>query len=389
MSRESRRWRIGGQVQGVGFRPFVYREALALGLDGWVQNQTGEVLIEASGEAAALDDFIARILARHPPLARPRLIENASIVSTHAPGFVIRPSSSSDTPRIHVPPDFFTCDDCLAELEDPKARRHRYPFINCTQCGPRYTLIAALPYDRPNTSMADFTLCPACRAEYESPADRRFHAQPLACPDCGPTLTWHAGATTIHDNPAALDACVAALRQGQIVAAKGIGGYHLLCDARNELVVARLRARKHRPHKPLAVLFPWQGTDGLDCLRQHAAPSEAEAETLRSAQRPIVLVPLSAAHGLAPGIAPGLSSLGAMLPYSPLHHLLARAFAGPLVATSATGGRQRGTHHRPRTTRDPRRPRHGAARTRPAATHRTADTRRRWAHEEQHRACLG
>jgi len=333
--RETRRWRIGGQVQGVGFRPFVYREARARGLAGYVQNRSGEVLIEAGGPAGALDDLLDRLLHRAPPLARPRLIETATLAPAPDRDFVIRPSAADDAPRIQLPPDFFTCDDCLAELADPDARRHRYPFINCTQCGPRYTLIRSLPYDRPNTAMADFALCPACRAEYENPADRRFHAQPLACPDCGPTLSYREAGGDITGNAAALVACVRALAAGRIVAAKGIGGYHLLCDARNPAAVARLRARKHRPHKPLAVLFPWAGDDGLAVLRRHAAPDAAEAAALTGPERPIVLVALTPGHGLAPEIAPGLAEVGAMLPYSPLHHLLVADHGGPLVATSA------------------------------------------------------
>ena len=335
MSREARRFRIGGQVQGVGFRPFVYREATRLGLDGWVQNQTGEVLIEANGHPADLERFAHAILAKHPPLARPRLIESTPIDAVPAAGFSIKPSDADGAARIHVPPDYFTCDDCLEELSDPTARRYRYPFINCTQCGPRYTLIASLPYDRPSTAMAGFALCPACRAEYEDPADRRFHAQPLACPDCGPRLSWRAGEQCVEDTEGALAACVALLRAGGIVAAKGVGGYHLLCDATNESAVTALRARKHRPHKPLAVLFPWSGSDGLDVLGRHATPGAGEQTALTGPDRPIVLVPLASGHGLANGIAPGLTEIGAMLPYSPLHHLLSRDFGAPLVATSA------------------------------------------------------
>ena len=335
MSREARRWRIGGQVQGVGYRPFVYRQATGLGLDGWVQNRTGEVLVEAGGHPADLDRFAHAILAEHPPLARPRLIETIEIEAPPAGGFSIKPSDDDGAPHIHVPPDYFTCDDCLDELSDPSARRYRYPFINCTQCGPRYTLIASLPYDRPNTAMAGFALCPACRAEYEDPADRRFHAQPLACPDCGPRLTWRAGEQHVDDTEGALAACVELLRAGGIVAARGVGGYHLLCDATNQAAVTTLRARKHRPHKPLAVLFPWSGPDGLDALRRHATPGAGEQTALTGPDRPIVLVPLAHDHGLAPGIAPGLAEIGAMLPYSPLHHLLSSDFGTALVATSA------------------------------------------------------
>jgi len=335
VSPETRRLRIGGQVQGVGFRPFVYRQALDLGIRGWVQNRTGEVLVEASGAPEVLDAFLRRLLHEAPPLARPRLIEHMVSQHTPAPDFRILDSDAAAPPRVHVPPDFFTCDACLRELTDPGARRYRYPFINCTQCGPRYTLIRALPYDRANTAMAGFPLCAACGAEYQSPSDRRFHAEPLACPSCGPTLTYKDADDVVVDNEAALLACVAALKTGRIVAVKGVGGYHLLCDARDSGAVARLRERKHRPHKPLAVLFPWSGDDGLDAVRVHATPTAEEARLLTSAERPIVLVRLKSGHGLAEGIAPGLCELGAMLAYSPLHRLISQDCAAPLVATSA------------------------------------------------------
>ncbi|MFN2349011.1 MAG: carbamoyltransferase HypF, partial [Thioalkalivibrio sp.] len=269
------------------------------------------------------------------PLAHPRLIEQVELPRASETDFRILASDAGAPPRVHIPPDFFTCDDCLRELADPGARRYRYPFINCTQCGPRYTLIRALPYDRANTAMVGFVLCAACRTEYQSPADRRFHAEPLACPVCGPALTFKAGDDEIVGNEAALSACVSALKAGRIVAVKGVGGYHLLCDARDPTVVARLREHKHRPHKPLAVLFPWSGDDGLEAVRVHAAPTVQEARLLTSAERPIVLVRLMADQCLAGGIAPGLDEVGAMLPYSPLHHLLSKDFGAPLVATSA------------------------------------------------------
>ncbi|OOG22434.1 carbamoyltransferase HypF [Thioalkalivibrio denitrificans] len=335
MSPETRRLRIAGQVQGVGYRPFVYRRALVRGISGWVQNRTGEVLVEAAGEPAALDAFTRDLLHEAPPLARPRLVEQVVMPGAGAEGFRILESDATAPPRIHVPPDFFTCDDCLQELCDPQSRRYRYPFINCTQCGPRYTLIRALPYDRANTAMAGFPLCGSCRAEYESPVDRRFHAEPLACAACGPTLTFRDADGEIIGNEAAMAACIESLRVGRIVAVKGVGGYHLLCDAGNPAAVARLRERKHRPHKPLAVLFPWSGADGLDILRLHATPSDNEARLLASPDRPIVLVRLRVDHGLTEAVAPGLCEVGAMLPYSPLHHLLSRDFGAPLVATSA------------------------------------------------------
>ncbi|MGF1644911.1 MAG: carbamoyltransferase HypF [Thiotrichales bacterium] len=325
---------ISGHVQGVGFRPFVHRTAHALGLAGYVLNRGGQVEIVARGPQSALLAFRTQLLERHPPLARPRLESEEPCATVTGEGFEIRPSSASEVPDIQVPPDYFACDDCLAELGDRMARRHRYPFINCTQCGPRYTLIKALPYDRHRTSMAAFALCPACGQEYADPLDRRFHAEPLACAVCGPSLTFRRDYASIDGNEAALSAALAALREGAIVAVKGVGGYHLMCDARNPVAVTRLRARKHRPDKPLAVMFPLRGGDGLAAVREVLEPGAIHAATLISPQRPIVLTPLRADATLAPQIAPGLDEIGAFLPYSPLHYLLLKDFDGPLVATS-------------------------------------------------------
>ena len=325
---------VGGRVQGVGFRPFVHRLATAHCLTGWVRNRTGRVEIEIQGEAAQLTAFADALIAAAPPLSRPHLLERAAVDAAPCDGFAILPSDVGDTPQIHVPPDYFACDDCLRELRDPQDRRYRYPFINCTQCGPRYTLIARLPYDRPNTSMAGFALCPECRAEYENPADRRFHAEPVACPVCGPQLQFVRGGTVIDDTQQALAATGASLRSGAVVAVKGVGGYHLMCDARSAAAVTTLRTRKYRPDKPLAVMFPARGADGLEALRIHLAPSADEAALLTDAQRPIVLCAQRGDSDLAAAIAPGLHEIGAMLPYSPLHHLLLDDFDGPLVATS-------------------------------------------------------
>jgi hydrogenase maturation protein HypF len=331
---QARRWLLTGRVQGVGFRPFVYRLAHRHGLAGWVQNRLGQVEVWAQGPAAALDAFARDLIDQAPPLARPQVAAATPEPPAPLAGFEIRGSTAADAPEIHVPPDHFTCARCLAELADPHDRRHRYPFINCTQCGPRYTLIAALPYDRPNTSMAGFPLCPDCAAEYRAPMDRRFHAEPIACPACGPRLRFARPGGAAQHAERALAECVGALRAGEVVAVKGVGGYHLLCDAANPAAVQRLRSRKPRPHKPLAVMFPWRGEDGLDALRQAAFPEPAEAELLCGPVRPIVLVRRRAGSPLAPEIAPGLAEVGAMLPYSPLHHLLLEDFGGPLVATS-------------------------------------------------------
>lgn len=326
----ARRILVRGRVQGVGFRPFILRLARRLGLRGWVRNLSGSVEIHVEGTPPALAEFTQSLVVAAPPLAQP---ESPQVFPTEPlghPEFKILDSAAGVASPIVIPPDHFVCRDCLAEMSDPAARRYRYPFTNCTQCGPRYTLIDRLPYDRPNTAMADFPLCPDCREEYEDPADRRYHAQPLACPRCGPELEFRAdGMAPIRGNEAALAAAVTNLRAGRIVAVKGVGGYHLICDARSNAAVGRLRERKHRPAKPLAVLVAKGFLNGI------AAPDEAERELLESPLRPIVLVRKWADPGLAEGIAPGLDEVGLMLPYSPLHHLLCADFGGPLVATSA------------------------------------------------------
>lgn len=334
---------ISGRVQGVGFRPFVYRLAHQHQITGWVRNVDGTVEIHAEGRAAQLQLFGAALLNEAPPLSAPGPLAIAACAPEHPGAFSILDSAASpraacpndasskmaDSGSIHLPPDGFVCADCLAELHDPANRRYRYPFINCTQCGPRYTLITGLPYDRPNTAMRDFALCPDCRREYENPLDRRFHAEPIACPACGPHLQFVSDEEIHDDDEAVLAAAVAALRAGKIVAVKGVGGYHLLCDAINDEAIATLRARKPRPAKPLAVMFR-----NLDSLRGavHLAP---ELESfLASPERPIVLLPKRAGTKLSEGIAPGLAEIGCLLPYSPLHALLLADFGGPLVATS-------------------------------------------------------
>ncbi len=324
---------LAGRVQGVGFRPFVYRLAQRFGLTGWVKNATGRVEIHAEGPEPALHAFEQALIAEAPALSRPRLLATEPAPSQAHARFEIASSGAGEA-DIHVPPDFFACDNCVRELNDPNDRRHRYPFINCTQCGPRYTLIERLPYDRPNTTMAGFTLCPDCRREYENPLDRRFHAEPVACPVCGPRLLFRDANSEITDTASALAACVATLRAGKIVAVKGIGGYHLMCDARSDAAVARLRETKPRPHKPLAVMFPWRGEDGLDAVREAVTPDAEQARLLHDPMRPIVLVPMGESSGLSARIAPSLKEIGCFLPYSPLHHLILNDFGGPLVATS-------------------------------------------------------
>ena len=335
MAVEARRWQVGGRVQGVGFRPFVHRLAVSLGLTGWVRNRTGQVEIHTEGDPTAQAAFRSALTGNAPAIAAPRILSEESTSPQGFEAFVIRPSEAAGEREIHLPPDFFTCDDCLRELQDPQDRRYRYPFINCTQCGPRYTLIRALPYDRANTAMAGFPLCGDCRAEYADPLDRRFHAEPLACPRCGPHLTFERHGEIVQGDAAALAAAVDLLARGLILALKGIGGYHLLCDATDAEAVARLRERKGRPDKPLAVMFPAPADAPLAQVRRHLAPGPEAAAALRSPARPIVLIGKGPGYALAPGIAPGLGEVGAMLPYSPLHHLLLGRIGHPLVATSA------------------------------------------------------
>ena len=329
----ARRYILSGHVQGVGFRPFVYRLAREHGLTGRVQNQLGQVEVVACGDHRALEHFEAELITRAPPLSRPHIESTEPADDAGFPDFSIASSSSDAEARIFVPQDFFMCDDCRAELHDPGDRRYRYPFINCTQCGPRYTLIESLPYDRPNTSMAGFPLCDACMAEYLEPSDRRFHAEPVACPECGPQLQFKDDAREQCADKA-LEAALHALNSGKIVAVKGIGGYHLLCDARSEAATAELRRRKRRPAKPLAVMFPIRGADGLDTVREHADLADVEAQLIVSPARPIVLVTKRPGSNLVATVAPGLAEIGVFLPYSPLHELLLETFDGPLVATS-------------------------------------------------------
>ncbi|RLA03101.1 MAG: carbamoyltransferase HypF, partial [Gammaproteobacteria bacterium] len=325
---------VSGRVQGVGYRPFVYRIAHELGISGSVRNGAGKVFILAEGEADDLERLQAALTDRPPPLALPVIQSCDDVELSGIQSFTIEPSSESTAADIHIPPDLFTCDECLQELNSDHERRHRYPFINCTQCGPRYTLIESMPYDRPNTSMRDFSLCAACRSEYEDPFDRRFHAQPLACPDCGPALEFVSAEMQTTATEAALQATVAAIRRGAIIAIKGVGGYHLVCDACNDSAVQSLRQRKQRPHKPLAVLFPLAGTDGLAAIRKYVAPTPEETIHLIDPARPIVLVRKRPDCSLSAALAPGLDELGVFLPYSPLHHILLQDFGGPIVATS-------------------------------------------------------
>jgi len=324
---------ITGVVQGVGFRPFVYNLARRLGVRGWVLNHSGGVDIEAEAAPETLTAFLAALRAEAPPLARIASLEATPIPSNGYTTFEIRHSEAQEGRFVLISPDVATCPDCLRELFDPADRRYRYPFINCTNCGPRFTIITDIPYDRPYTTMRVFPLCDACRAEYENPADRRFHAQPNACPECGPHLTLLAqGAATA---AGALADAVERLLKGEIVAVKGLGGFQLACDATAAEAVQRLRERKHRPHKPFAVMVA-----SLEEARLYCEISPEEAALLTSPQAPIVLLRRRTPDGavgqasVAPEVAPNQHTLGLMLPYTPLHHLLLHDVGRPLVMTS-------------------------------------------------------
>lgn len=308
-----------------------------LGLRGSVRNRGGHVQVVGHGKPGQADLFLQRLLSEHPAIARLELISTQPCRVAETARFLILPSEivpSMARLEAVVIPDQTVCDACLAEMAHVGSRRAQYSFITCTQCGPRYTITRDLPFDRHATAMAGFALCAACRNEYARPGDRRFHAQAMACPECGPKLTLRMGAHTVRDDTDALAWTVQALRDGAIVAVKGIGGYHLFCDASNDAAVCRLRLRKRRPTKPLAVLFPLGGFDLSDEIRRYCEPGAEEAESLRSPERPIVLVRQRACSTLSPALAPGLTELGAMLPSSPLHHIIVVAFGGPLVATS-------------------------------------------------------
>jgi hydrogenase maturation protein HypF len=330
---------LSGQVQGVGFRPFIYRIALENNLTGWVRNCVGIVEVHVQGRSPDLDKFTSDIFEKTPSLARPEIESEEQADIGDFDSFNILQSQAQGAAHISVPADLFLCDDCLAELNDPSDRRYHYPFINCTQCGPRYTLIRSLPYDRANTTMADFEMCPHCQAEYEDPGNRRFHAEPIACPACGPSLEFHnADETTVKSR--ALQDAVACLRQGKVVAVKGIGGYHLMCAAGNDVAVSRLRENKPRPHKPLAVMFPAPAVNPFAYAEKSVSLSDSDKAFLLQPARPILLVKKNqymerSGHALSEQVAPGLNEVGMMLPYSPLHHLLLDTFGGPLVATSA------------------------------------------------------
>ncbi len=336
------RFTVTGVVQGVGFRPFVHRIASELGLAGFVGNDSGAVFLEVQGERARVDEFGRRLRAEAPPLARIStvLVDEVPADTACDREFRIVASQTITGAKTPIPPDIAVCDDCVGELSDPRDRRYRHPFVTCTNCGPRFTIIRELPYDRPATTMSAFAMCERCAAEYHDPADRRFHAQPIACPDCGPSLWFRSRAGLVSGSDAALAATQRALAAGAVVAIKGIGGYHLACAVHDATAVGALRARKARGAKPFAMLVR-----DLDVARRYACVDDAEAGVLSSPARPIVLLrrrPPDNIALVAEAVAPGSPLLGLMLPYSPIHHLLLAPVPGAaeqvpdaLVLTSA------------------------------------------------------
>jgi hydrogenase maturation protein HypF len=335
--REGVRLYVTGVVQGVGFRPFVHRLAVRHALDGWVRNQATDVVIALEGAGSAIERFVAALRTDAPPLAR---ID--SITATARPleglgAFTIVESSQAAGTRQLVAPDVAICDDCLRELADPDDRRYHYPFITCTNCGPRHSVIESMPYDRERTSMRVFPQCPACRAEYESIADRRYHSETNSCPVCGPRLRWVVPGAAIdeRDTERAIAAAADLLRDGGIVAIRGIGGFHLACDATDEAAVARLRERKRRDGKPLAVMVR-----SLGDARALARISEVEAAVLRRPERPIVILAASEHSPITAAVSNGLDTIGVMLAYAPLQILLLEAVGRPLVMTSGNPSHQ-------------------------------------------------
>ncbi len=325
---QRKRIHIEGIVQGVGFRPFVLQTAERLGVCGWVLNDSRGVLIEAAGEAKALEGFLHILRDEAPPLSSISSFSVEEIAPVGDAGFVIRPSEGESEKKAQISPDTWVCPDCLGELFDPSDRRYRYPFINCTNCGPRYTIVTAVPYDRPHTTMAPFAMCSDCGAEYNDPASRRFHAQPIACPACGPKLALHDGSGPLLAGADPLAEAVSLLRQGKIGAIKGLGGYHLAVDAANDEAVRELRRRKARDEKPFALMVP-----SLAGLAPLVVADDLEQRLLAGVERPIVLLRKKPESALSPQVAPNNRYFGVMLPYTPLHYLLMEHF-GALVMTS-------------------------------------------------------
>jgi hydrogenase maturation protein HypF len=328
---ERRRVRVTGTVQGVGFRPFVFRNAVALGLVGFVKNDSLGVLIEVQGESAGVTELCRLLSESAPPLARVTSVEWVTVPDDGAyDSFHIVDSTADRVPNAAVSVDSATCADCLSEVDDVDDRRYGYPFTNCTNCGPRYTIVLSVPYDRPATTMAGFKMCAECQSEYDDPLDRRFHAQPNACGVCGPQIAFYdLAGHLLADSVTALDAVAEALCTGRILAIKGIGGYHLAADATDHDAVAELRRRKARDDKPFALMVA-----NLDMARSLCLLDASAEAALCSVARPIVLARRRAGTAIAEGVAPGMPDLGVMLAYTPLHHLLMAKVARPLVMSS-------------------------------------------------------
>jgi hydrogenase maturation protein HypF len=326
---------INGAVQGVGFRPFVYRLATELGLSGWVNNSARGVEIELEGNGEKIDEFLTRVKSEKPPHSSIQKLEYSLLEVVGHTGFEVKQSDKSGDKSVLVLPDIATCSECLKEIFDPDNRRYRYPFTNCTNCGPRYSIIESLPYDRANTTMKIFTMCEKCRKEYENPLNRRFHAQPNACPECGPHLElWDKSGKILASYDEALITACDSIRKGAIVALKGLGGFHLIVDATNDRAVKKLRQRKARQEKPFALMYP-----NIDSIQADCELSDIERKLLLSPESPIVLLKHKSdtkniSFYISPTVAPDNPYLGIMLPYTPLHHLLMAELGFPVVATS-------------------------------------------------------
>ncbi len=321
---------VRGQVQGVGFRPYVYRLAREMRLTGHVSNNAAGAMIEVQGPRGDLERFCEQLIVQLPPLAEIAEVRREDLAVLDEHEFTIRHSDHAGAAEAHVTVDVATCDDCLREMLDPKDRRHRYPFINCTNCGPRYTIVTGIPYDRPNTTMSVFSMCEPCRREYEDPLDRRFHAQPIACPVCGPKVWLVDAEARPLECDDAIRAAARMLRAGRILAIKGLGGFHLACLATSDEAVGLLRQRKNRDHKPFGMM-----ARDLEQIGQVAEIPEDARRALLSAARPIVLLPQRSPSRVSYLVAPGTNTYGIMLPYTPLHHLLFAEGIDLLIMTSA------------------------------------------------------
>ena len=322
---------LTGAVQGVGFRPFVYNTAKKFNLNGYVINDTHGVIIEVEGEERDINRFLISLQTEKPPLAHIFSQEIQELPLKSFTDFKIRKSKHRGKKEVFILPDISVCDECLKELDDPENRRYRYPFINCTNCGPRFSIIEKLPYDRPNTTMKQFKMCPDCEREYKDPENRRFHAQPNACPVCGPHITLYTSdKKLITQKEEALEKTVQLLKEGNIIAVKGVGGFHLVCDATNDQALKKLRERKKRGEKPFAVMFR-----DINQIKEYAKITDFEEAVILSPERPVVIVKSKKGTDLSPEVAPFLDRIGVFLPYSPLHYLLLNDYKKPLVMTSA------------------------------------------------------